>query len=263
LYKGRKLGNLGDVAAMSLMSGKSFAIGEAGMLATDDRELYERALAFGHYARFDGRVESEALRPYRGLPMGGFKYRMHQLSSALGRVQIKSYDERCREIRRAMNHFWNLLEGVPGIRAHRVDEGTGSNMGGWYAARGLYLPEELGGLSVTRFAEAVRAEGSVCQPGANKPLHLHPLLNDCDIYGHGQPTRIAHSARDLRQPRGSLPITEGIGARLYSIPWFKHYRPELIAEHALAYRKVAENYATLLADDPGNPPDLGNWFFFS
>ncbi|MBN2557877.1 MAG: aminotransferase class V-fold PLP-dependent enzyme, partial [Clostridia bacterium] len=33
LYKGRKTGTFGDVAAMSLMSGKSLAIGEAGILA--------------------------------------------------------------------------------------------------------------------------------------------------------------------------------------------------------------------------------------
>ena len=34
-YRGRKLGTFGDVAAMSLMSCKSFAIGEGGMLVTD------------------------------------------------------------------------------------------------------------------------------------------------------------------------------------------------------------------------------------
>lgn len=49
LYKGRKLGTIGNVGAMSLMSGKSLAIGEAGMLVTDDLELYERALSLGHY----------------------------------------------------------------------------------------------------------------------------------------------------------------------------------------------------------------------
>jgi dTDP-4-amino-4,6-dideoxygalactose transaminase len=262
LYKSKRLGTLGHVGAMSLMSGKSFATGEAGILVTDDREIYERALAFGHYSRYDDRVESEELRPYRGLPLGGYKYRMHQLSSAMGRVQLKYYDERCAEIRKAMNYFWDLLEGVPGLKAHRTPKNSGSNMGGWYAAHGLYVPEELEGLSVTRFAEAVRAEGSICSPGANKPLHLHPLLNTCDVYGHGTPTRIANADRDLRQPPGSLPVSEGMGERTYFIPWFKHYRPQLIEQHANAYLKVAENYGELLADDPGNPPGLGGWHFF-
>jgi len=82
LYKGRKLGTLGDVGAMSLMSGKSLAIGEAGMLVTDDREIYERAVAFGHYTRYDESIQTEELKPFQGLPLGGYKYRMHQLSAA-------------------------------------------------------------------------------------------------------------------------------------------------------------------------------------
>jgi dTDP-4-amino-4,6-dideoxygalactose transaminase len=36
---------------MSMMSGKSLACGEAGCLLTDDREILERAVAFGHYER--------------------------------------------------------------------------------------------------------------------------------------------------------------------------------------------------------------------
>src|SRR5205085_371956 len=140
--------------------------------------------ALGHYERFTREFESDDLRPYAGLPLGGYKYRMHQLSSAMGRVQLKHYDARCTEIRKAMNAFWDRLEGVPGLRAHRVDESTGSNMAGWYAPHGLYRPDELGGLSLSRFCEAVRAEGCPTGPGGNIPLHRHPLLLDADVYGH-------------------------------------------------------------------------------
>lgn len=262
LYKGRKVGTFGDVAAMSLMSGKSLPIGEAGILVTDDLAIYERSIAFGHYERYNASIETEELKPYAGLPLGGYKHRMHQCSSAMGRVQLKYYDKRSAEIREAMNYFWDLLEGVPGIRPHRTPTRGDSNMSGWYAARGLYRPEELGGLSVTCFAQAVVAEGSECSPGANLPLHLHPLFNTCDVYGHGKPTRLAFADRDLRQPRGSLPVTEGLTRRLYSIPWFKRNHRELIEEHAMAYRKVAEGYRELLENDPGDPEDLGDWHFF-
>ena len=263
LYKGRKVGTIGDVAAMSLMSGKSLAVGEAGMLTTDDREIYERAIAFGHYGRFGADTQTESLKPFLGLPMGGYKHRMHQMSAAVARVQLRHYNERNEEILKAMNFFWDQLEGVPGVRAHRPAKDSGSRMGGWYAARGLYRGEELGGLSITRFSEAVRAEGCPCNPGCNRPLHLHPLFNTCDVYGHGKPTRIAHSSRDVRQPPGSLPVSEAITATFYGIPWFKHYRPAVIAEYAEAFRKVAEHHEALLADDPGNPPNLGGWHFFS
>lgn len=263
LYKGRKLGTLGDVAAMSLMSGKSLAIGEAGMLATDNTEIYERAVAFGHYERFNQDIQTEDLKPYIGLPMGGAKCRMHQLSSAVGRVQLKYYDQRCEEIRKAMNYFWDLLEGVPGIRAHRTAKDSNSNMAGWYASHGLYRGEELEGLSVTRFTEAVRAEGVVdCYPGCNNALHSHALFNTCDVYGHGKPTRIANSKYDVREQDKTLPVSEKVGTMTYSIPWFKHYRPEIIEQYANAFRKVAENYKELLKDDKGNPANLGGWHFF-
>lgn len=261
-YKGRLLGTMGDVAAMSLMSGKSLAIGEAGILATNDRKIYERAVAFGHYERYNDLIQDPDLAPYRGLPLGGYKYRMHQMSSAVGRVQLKYYDQRCVEIRRAMNHFWDLLADVPGLQAHRVDPHSDSDMAGWYAPHGLYKPEELGGLSVTRFAQAVSAEGVPCTPGVNKPLHTHALLNTADVYGHDRPTRIAFSDRDLRQPVGSLPVSERIGHLTYSIPWFKHYEPALIEQYANAFRKVAAHADELRADDPGDPPSLGGWHFY-
>ncbi|MFC5650547.1 DegT/DnrJ/EryC1/StrS family aminotransferase [Paenibacillus solisilvae] len=262
LYKGRKVGTIGDIGAMSLMSGKSFAIGEGGIFVTNNQEYYERAVAFGHYERFSANIHSEELRPFAGLPFGGYKYRMHQVSSAVGRVQLKYYDQRMAEIDKAMNYFWDQLEGLPGIRPHRPAKDSGSTMGGWYAAHGFYLSDELDGLSITRFCEAIRAEGAVaCAPGCNLPLHVHALFHEVDVYGHGRPTRIAHSLRDVRQGQGagSLPVTESLNARVYHIPWFKHNRREMIEEYALAFRKVIGQYRKLLKDDPGNPPGAGGW----
>ena len=240
LYKGRLVGTIGHVGAMSVMSGKALPVGEGGVLVTNDKEIYEHAIAFGHYER-TGQIEHPDLKPFAGLPLGGFKYRMHQISSAVGRVQLRHYHDRMAVIQKAMNYFWDLLEGVPGIRAHRPSKDSGSTMGGWYAPHGLYVPEEFGGLSVRTFCEAIRAEGVSVSPGANLLMHLHPVLNDADVYGHGKPTRIAHSDRDVRQPEGSLPVSESMPDRVYSIPWFKHYRPQIIEEHAEAFRKVAEH----------------------
>ncbi|HEY3298795.1 MAG TPA: DegT/DnrJ/EryC1/StrS family aminotransferase [Armatimonadota bacterium] len=265
LYKGRRVGTIGDVGATSLMSSKSLVAGEAGMMVTNDLEIYERAIAFGHYERFEAdNIHIEYLKPFVELPVAGYKFRMNQLSAALGISQLKHYDARCEEIRKSMNYFWDLLEGVPGLRAHRPEKDSGSNMAGWYAAHGRYVPEELGGLSITRFTDAVRAEGyEASGAGCNGALHLHPVFNTVDTYHHGKPTRIANSDRDLRQPAGSLPVSEKIGEHIFRIPWFKHYRPEIINEYANAFRKVAENYRELLADDPGNPPQLGSWHFAS
>jgi perosamine synthetase len=248
LYKGRPCGAVGDIAGLSLMTGKSFAIGEGGLLLTNNTELYERAIAYGHYEMTGGpsryaKSESNvrgALRIFKGLPIGGCKHRMNQTCSAMGRVQLKYYPQRMQAIQDALNRFWDLLEGVPGIRAHRTSRDSGSTMGGWYYPHGLYRSQELGGTSCRDYCAAVRAEGvPACREGGNFPLHLHPLFHEGDIFGQGQPTVVAFGQRDVRQGPGSLPHSENIDNIAFCIPWFKHDRPQDIERCAAAFRKVA------------------------
>jgi len=47
--------------------------------------------------------------------------------------------------------------------------------------------------------------------------------------------------RNCLQPAGSLPVTEAVAKRTMGIPWFKHFRPQVIEEYALAFTKVATN----------------------
>ena len=78
---------------------------------------------------------------------------MHQLSSAVGRVELKLYPKQMAEIDESMNYFWDLLEGVPGIRSHRTAKGSKTTMGGWYNLLGIYNTEELGGFQSADFVK--------------------------------------------------------------------------------------------------------------
>ncbi|MCM8778094.1 MAG: DegT/DnrJ/EryC1/StrS family aminotransferase, partial [Candidatus Omnitrophica bacterium] len=178
------------------------------------------------------------LKEGAGLPWGGYKYRMHQMSSAVGLVQLKKYPQEMVEIDRAMNYFWDKLEGLPGIRSPRPPKDSKTTMGGWYASLGHYRSEELGGLSITRFCEALRAEGVNIWPGCNKALHQHPVFNTIDIYKDGKPTRIANSPKDIRNIGGPLPVSDGIQKKVFVVPWFKRFYPEIINEYVSAFKKV-------------------------
>ena len=254
LYKGRKCGTIGDVGAFSMMSGKSLVAGEAGCLITNNRKIFERAVCFSHYERVNQSnfnnpsftLEDEELKRISGLPLGGFKHRLNQLCSALGRSQLKRYPETMKNIQDGMNHFWDLLEGLPGIHAHRPPKDSTSTMGGWYWPHGLYNADELDGLSLDKFAEAVKAEGTRCGPGINPCLHLMPLYQDTDVYGTGKPSVVAFAERDLRQKTGDLPNCENTATFTYSIPYFTFNDGLVIEQHANAYRKVVENYKKLL-----------------
>ena len=262
-YKGKQVGTFGEAAAFSLMTGKSLAIGEAGILFTDDRRVYERALLFGHYIRHN-EITLEELKPFAGLPCGGAKHRIHQLSSALGLVQLELYPKQMAEIDEAMNYFCDLLEDTAGIKPIRPAKGTNTTKGGWYYPHFLYNSDELGGLSLSRFSQAVVAEGSICNPGCNKPLHLHPLFITMDVYGHGRPTRIAFldETATIEQYVETLPVAESITQRVFEVPWFKRFEPEIIDKHAMAYKKAIKNYQLLLPGDTGKNAETGGYSSF-
>ena len=263
LYKGRQIGTFGEAAAFSLMTGKALAVGEAGILFTDDQRIYERSLLFGHYIRHD-EITLDELKPFAGLPCGGAKHRIHQFSSAFGLVQLELYPKQMAEIDKAMNYFCDLLEDTAGIRPIRPAKGTNTTKGGWYYPHFKYIAGELGGLSLLRFSQAVVAEGSICNPGCNKPLHLHPIFTNMDVYGHGRPTRIAFldEAATIEQYVETLPVAEGITKRVFEVPWFKHFEPDTVEKHAGAYKKVIDCYQLLLPGDTDKNAETGGYSSF-
>ncbi len=247
-YKGRMCGAIGDIAGTSLMAGKAFAVGEAGIITTNHRELYERCVAFGHYERtgapsrfnpVDQQITLGDLLPFKGLPLGGVKHRMNQTCAAMGRVQLKHYPERIAEIDQAMNYFADQLDQIPGLRVIRPAKESGLSKGGWYFPLCHYDTTRISSLRAEKFAAAVRAEGVPCGNGANTPLHLHPYFHQADLFNMGKPTAIAFGQRDVRQGLGTLSVTESATDNIIQLPWFKRFDQDAIDQYAAAYGKVA------------------------
>ncbi len=251
LYKGRQTGTLGDIAGMSMMTAKAFAIGEAGLMTTDNQELFERCVSYGHYERTgigsrakteDQSVTDPELLKFAGIPLGGRKDRMNQWCAAVGRVQLKYYPERIVEIDNAMNYLCDRLDGIDGLKGHRPAVGSGLTKGGWYFPLCHYDPAKFGGVSAARFSEAVCAEGiASCRSGANSPLHVHPVFHEADIFHMGKPTMISFGQRDVRQGPGTLPVAEGLAERIIHLPRFVKFDRAVIDSYVEVFRKVAEN----------------------
>ena len=262
-YKGRRLGTIGDVGACSMMSGKSFSVGEGGMLYTNSKAVYEKALTFGHYERI-GDIEDLKLPEGAGkLPWGGCKHRINQIASAMGLCQLKKYESEISEIDQAMKYFWNGVKDIPGLRMHYPEKWPASTKAGWYAAKMFYDSDAFGGLSLTRFAEALRAEGvREAGGGCNAPLHLSTLFSKVDIYGGlGRPTANLFDPSDAAAQTGSLPVSEAANDRVISVPPFRRFMKEEIDRYIEAYRKVAANCRELLAGDRGEKAE-GKFFQF-
>jgi dTDP-4-amino-4,6-dideoxygalactose transaminase len=237
VYRGRKVGSIGHANAASIMSGKPLATGEGGMLNTDDTAVYERALMLGHYERHAEVTDPELLR-YAGPAWGGHKYRMHQMTSALGRVQLAHYDEERLPGLNACNRLFSQLEGLPGVRHNWPLNDPDRSVATSYAQRIILDDEIIDRVPNTVIAEAVRAEGVGCSAGGFYCHHLHPYWNELDLYHDGMPTRQFFAERDVTQGPGDCPVAERINDRLLSVPRMPSFEPEWVDQVAAAYRKV-------------------------
>lgn len=263
-YKGRKLGTIGDCGAMSLMTGKSFAIGEGGMFVTDDPELYRRVVRWGQYERISRCWRPEEYAATKILPFGGVKNRLNQCSAAIGIEQLKKYDAEIAEIARAHECFWGKIAGVAGL-ANIFPSYPQSDKAGWYYARAHYSAEAFGGVPVASFVAALNAEvgRGDFNHGCNFPLHQSSVFFDEDMFRNGRPpaTRNLPAGVSPRDLTGRLPVSESIAPKLIGMPWFKHCDADVIALYAEAVAKVAANVHALRDWKPAAPakPALTGW----
>lgn len=104
LYKGRKVGGIGDIGCFSFYANKIITTGEGGMVTTNDKHLAERArniknLAFGHENKFQ---HTEL----------GYNYRMTNLQAALGCAQFEKIESIIRHKRRIAQFYNSRLKNV-------------------------------------------------------------------------------------------------------------------------------------------------------
>lgn len=240
-WKGRKVGAISQVGAASIMTEKPLATGEGGMVNTDDRDIFERAVMFGH-GDHHRMVENPAFEPYKSIPFGGYKYRMHQMTSAIARIQLRRFDENRLPGIKAIERFFRQISDIPGVRFNFPLDNPDVTVGASYVHRLILGDEIISRVPVTVIGEALRAEGVGGVVSGGYPCyHLHPFWNECDVYGDGKPTRIAFSSRDLRQGPGDCPNAENIVGRLVGVPRMIVYNEELVDRLAEAYRKVLSN----------------------
>ena len=194
-WGGKKIGNVGDIACFSLQGvnpgGKPVAGGEGGILCTNNREFYERALAFSQLHRPG--VTREFTNPvYRGLDAEvlGFKLRPHPLAIAVALVSLKTLPYRMERAIENREKLFNGLKNIPGFEpVHSYPKARWHGLyGGWQI---MIHPEELGGLSPEKIKAALQAEGVPVRghgwASGHPGEHLRTIFTKgFDLWGRGR-----------------------------------------------------------------------------
>ena len=107
--EGRVCGSFGDIAAFSFFANKNITTGEGGMVVTDNKNLYKKALYHKNMC-----FDPDAPRNYTHKDIG-FNYRMSNLHAAIGLAQTEKADE-YKEMRiRNGNLYRKYLKDIKGI----------------------------------------------------------------------------------------------------------------------------------------------------
>ena len=173
IYKGKKVGSIGDVGCFSMQESKTLPAGEAGMLVTNDKTYFERACAVGHYERL-GRLENSEYSQF-SLTGLGYKHRVHPIAIGIADANLDHLDE----LNAIRSKYGKMLEdGIADldfIVPQKVGEGLERNFAYHYVR---YIPEKFGNVALTTFLTAIAKEGVVCGSCGYGKLHTAPVFTN-------------------------------------------------------------------------------------
>jgi dTDP-4-amino-4,6-dideoxygalactose transaminase len=239
-YKGKKVGTFGDASAFSLQAQKTLTGGEGGILLTDNDEIFYKALLLGHYNK-RCKKEIPTTHPlYRYAVTGmGLKLRIHPIAAAIANEQFDNLESVLEGRRKFARKMIEELKDLPGIKIPEVPKDVEPS---WYAFIIQYRPEELEGLPIEKFYEALYAEGCVeiDRPGSTCPLNYHPLFQNPELIFPNYKGKISYQKGDFLK-------AEKFHEHSLKLPvWHDPKDEEIVDGYIEAFKKVIENYHEVL-----------------
>ena len=168
IYKGRKVGTIGDAGAFSFQSSKNVTAGEGGMVLTNDADIYSRAWSIINV----GRVPQGEWYDHRVM---GWNLRMTQFQGALICRGMELLPDHFDLRAKSGDYLRQRLEDVEGVCMQKLTHPD--NVSAFHLYVFHYEPEAFGGRSRDRFIQALGAEGIPCAKGYN-PLYREGLFAD-------------------------------------------------------------------------------------
>jgi perosamine synthetase len=189
VYHGRPAGSLGRFGVFSFHGTKTMTTGEGGLLVTDDRDLYDRAVLLANHGRQPGRLAE--FRPERI----GYKFRMANLQAALGLAQLERLDELVAGKRRVFEAYAVRLAGLP----LQMNPEPAATVNGYWMP--TVILEQQAGASAAQLLSALERQAIDARP-------FFPPLSSLPMFA---PVRANRHSYDLAARGANLPSYHGLG----------------------------------------------------
>lgn len=246
LYKGRKVGTIGDCAAFSLNQNKMLSAGEGGMFVTDDEETLERARSLVLFGDFRAPIDDPDYH-YYGL---GYMCRYNELCAAWARAQLTRLDESIAHSRSLFAVLRNKLDGIPGLILPVEPDYATENAYNFVCHVDTKAVGYTGPVNVFREAimVALLAEGVPASVWQRRILPEMAAVAAKNAYGNGSPWR-EHNSQVNYDPR-QFPVALAHSDSYFLIGNLRLPNTAEAAEMiAVGIRKVFENLDSLDIDE--------------
>lgn len=220
-YKGQKVGSKADMTMFSFHPVKPVTTGEGGIIATNDKDLYEKMLLFRSHGitRNDKFMEENHGPWYYEQVDLGYNYRITDMQCALGISQMDKIDAFVARRRDIVSRYNEAFKDMKEITTPFEAEFSNS---GWH----IYIMAlNLENLTVGRkeVFEALAKENI----GVNVhylPVYLHPYY------------------KNLGYEKGLCPLAEELYNRIITIPLFPGMKEKDVNDVINAVKKVITFY---------------------
>jgi len=171
------LGSYGSISVFSLQGQKIITGGEGGVLLTNNKKLYDRALLFGHYNK-RCKQEIDPKSPYYKYTVTGFglKLRAHPLAVAIANQQFNYLDKWHKAKKKNAELLTSLLRGVEGVKLPTSKKNYSPS---WYAYL-IQIDKSRFNTTVDKLCKEMVENGllDADKPGSTCPLNLLKLFQN-------------------------------------------------------------------------------------
>jgi dTDP-4-amino-4,6-dideoxygalactose transaminase len=196
-YKEKMCGTIGDVGCFSFFANKNLATGEGGMVVTNDDDLAERIRVMRSHGMTTLTWDRHRGHGYSyDVTALGYNYRINEVASALGIVQLRRLAENNARRKRIAARYRKMLEGVEGIACPFSGKVDGESSHHIFP---VVLPGDLPRAGLQAALKELGVQTSIHYP----PIHL-----------------FTYYQRLLGDTSGSLPQTEFVGEHEMTLPLY-------------------------------------------
>ena len=211
-YKGARVGSIGDIGTFSLQFNKMITSGEGGVIVTNNRALYERAIRAHDHG---------VIRPESGAILGVYQkdaflaenYRMSELAGAVARAQLQKLDDIIRTLRRRSRQIRKGISSIKDFEFREIPDEKGD--------AGVAVVFYLQNAGKARlFVRALVAENiGAYQLYGGDPVYLYPqVLNKRTVTAESCPFSCPFYGKKVTYRKGLCQFSEEILRRSVWIP---------------------------------------------